>query len=90
MLTPGEKSVAHGDTETLREERRKARDAAGQPPQHDRGGSMARLRGSCLAKTGLDAPRSQWDLDSYGPHVKLPYVRDWYRHMRDVQGWDSL
>ncbi|PLB49707.1 putative hydantoin utilization protein A [Aspergillus steynii IBT 23096] len=89
VVTP-ERSVAHGDTEALREEIRKTRDEAGQPPQYDRGGSIAQLTDSCFDETGLDAPRPQWELDPYGPHVKLPYVRDWFAHMRVVKGWDSL
>ncbi|KAI9043633.1 putative hydantoin utilization protein A [Aspergillus affinis] len=90
VVTPAEKVVAQGATEALREKMRKVRDATGQRPQYDRGGSMAQLMDTCLDETGLASPRPQWELDPYGPHVKLPYVNDWFSHMRAAEGWDSL
>ncbi|KAH8431044.1 uncharacterized protein LDX57_008705 [Aspergillus melleus] len=90
VVTPEEKVVAHGETEALREGMKKLRDATGQRPQYDRSGSMAQLMDTCFNETGLDPPRPQWELDPYGPHVKPPYVSNWFSHMRAAKGWDSL
>ncbi|KAK1143744.1 hypothetical protein N8T08_006145 [Aspergillus melleus] len=90
VATPEEKVVAHGDTEALREGMRKLPDAKGQRPQYNRGRYMAQLVYTCFNETGLDPPRLKWELDPYGPRVKLPYVSGWFSHMRAARGWDSL
>ena len=56
---------------------------------YDRGGSMRELMARCEEETGLPAPRPQWEKNPYGPHVGLPYVKDWYAKMREegLEGW---
>jgi 5-oxoprolinase (ATP-hydrolysing) len=57
----------------------------------DRGGSLHELIASCAAETGLPPPRPQWERDPYGPHVALPYVKEWYKKMRKggLSVWDG-
>ncbi|KAE8155063.1 Hydantoinase/oxoprolinase-domain-containing protein [Aspergillus avenaceus] len=81
-------TVNEEETAALRKSIRDSRDALGQQPEYDRGGSMDELRQPCLKETGLPAPSPQWELDPYGPHVRLPYVREWFTRMRDERGWN--
>ena len=30
----------------------------------------------------------QWKEDPYGPHMKIPWVQEWYKTMREKGGWD--
>ncbi|KAH7382965.1 hydantoin utilization protein-like protein A [Cadophora sp. MPI-SDFR-AT-0126] len=55
---------------------------------YDRGGTLAELSATCLEETGLPPPRPQWEKDPYGPHVALPYVKEWYKAMREKEDWD--
>ena len=57
----------------------------------DRGGTLRELIAACAAETGLPPPRPQWERDPYGPHVALPYVKEWYRKMREggLEVWDG-
>jgi 5-oxoprolinase (ATP-hydrolysing) len=52
-------------------------------PLYDRGGTLAELVARCKEETGFEAPRPQWEDDVYGPHVAVPYVREWYARGRD-------
>ncbi|KAE8143748.1 Hydantoinase/oxoprolinase-domain-containing protein [Aspergillus pseudotamarii] len=88
VVNPDDCSVCEEETVALRESMKEARNALGQTPEYDRGGSMEELRESCLRETGLPAPSPQWELDPYGPHVRLPYVRDWFTRMTEVKGWE--
>jgi 5-oxoprolinase (ATP-hydrolysing) len=66
---------------------RAARDAVGKTQQYDRGGTIEELTESCLKETGFPAPSPQWDLEPYGPHMSLAYVKEWYARMRKTKGW---
>jgi 5-oxoprolinase (ATP-hydrolysing) len=57
----------------------------------DRGGTLQELIAACHAETGLPPPRPQWERDPYGPHVALPYVKEWYKKMRKggLGVWDG-
>jgi 5-oxoprolinase (ATP-hydrolysing) len=59
---------------------------------YDRGGTMSELIGKCKEETGLEPPRPQWERDPYGPHTGLPYVKEWYRRMREegMGDWDRI
>jgi 5-oxoprolinase (ATP-hydrolysing) len=83
-------------------EKRKAEEAArkranrsaegGDNVGYDRGGTMSELIRRCKADTGLEPPRPQWERDPYGPHTGLPYVKEWYRKMREegFEVWDRI
>jgi 5-oxoprolinase (ATP-hydrolysing) len=71
-------SVNEEETKTCRAKIVAGRDAKAYKEQvYDRGGSLAELTESSLKETGLPAPRPQWVKDPYGPHVALPYVKEW-------------
>ncbi|KAK3616573.1 hypothetical protein LTR56_025873 [Elasticomyces elasticus] len=76
-------------TETLRSDAEKA-EGGKEQPLYDRGGSMEELIKECKEATGFDAPQPQWEQDVYGPHVALPYVKDWYAKGREIgyKMWD--
>ncbi|OQV05735.1 Hydantoinase/oxoprolinase domain-containing protein [Cladophialophora immunda] len=85
VVRPDDFSVDDKETSQLREKIRATR-----PPLHsvyNRGGTLKELREACLAETGLQAPQPQWEVDPYGPHVKLHYVQNWYRQMREAEDW---
>lgn len=75
-------------TEALRKNMMAARGPVEATERYDRGGSLEELRESCLQETGLPAPSPQWELDLYGPHVRLPYVQEWFARMKEVKGWE--
>lgn len=58
--------------------------------QYNRGGTLRDLVKTCLEETGQQPPRPQWMRNPYGPHVALPYVREWYAKMKKAsyEGWD--
>ncbi|KAB8073069.1 Hydantoinase/oxoprolinase-domain-containing protein [Aspergillus leporis] len=87
VVNPEDFSVFEDKTVTLRKTMKDARDALGQTPEYDRGGSMDELRASSVKETGLPSPSPQWELDPYGPHMRLPYVTEWFKRMREVKGW---
>lgn len=59
---------------------------------YDRGGTMCELVKMCKQDTGLEPPQPQWEKDPYGPHTGLPYVKEWYRKMREggLGVWDLV
>lgn len=59
---------------------------------YNRGGTISELLASCRQDTGLEPPRPQWERDPYGPHTGLPYVREWYKRMREggMGVWDGI
>ena len=64
---------------------------AGKPLDlYDRGGNMADLVRTCKEETGFEPPAPQWEEEVYGPHVALPYVKDWYAKGREIgyKMWD--
>lgn len=77
-------SVAVEETETLRASMRAQSDEVS---KCDRGGDLEVLRASCLEETGLPAPTPQWEVELYGPHAGLDYVRGWYADMEHEKGW---
>jgi len=82
-------SVKEEETKACRAKIVASRDANAYKEQvYDRGGTLAELTKSSLEETGLPAPRPQWVKDPYGPHVALPYVKEWYKTMREKQDWD--
>ncbi|OJK02614.1 hypothetical protein ASPACDRAFT_57618 [Aspergillus aculeatus ATCC 16872] len=84
-------ALDESETETLRKKLAEAREAAGGVKEgYDRGGSIEELRESCLKGTGLAPPSPQWDVDLYGPHVRIPYVQEWYKKMKVAGGWSGL
>ncbi|EAU29428.1 conserved hypothetical protein [Aspergillus terreus NIH2624] len=82
VVSPDDLSLNEAETEVLRRTLVAARDAGGATDQYDRGGSIEELRKSCLEETGLPPPRPQWEQELYGPHVRIPYVQEWYARMR--------
>ncbi|PSN64991.1 hypothetical protein BS50DRAFT_589448 [Corynespora cassiicola Philippines] len=91
VVRPGDFTVNEGATTELRQKMREERKATGytEDLSYDRGGSMRELMARCEEETGLPAPRPQWEKNPYGPHVGLPYVKDWYAKMREegLEGW---
>ncbi|KAJ5473366.1 hypothetical protein N7475_002932 [Penicillium sp. IBT 31633x] len=81
-------TVNEPETESLRNQMRMERGHLNEPPIYDRGGSIERLRDTCLQDTGLQPPRPQWEMDLYGPHAGLTYVRDWFVGMQARKGWE--
>lgn len=61
-----------------------ANDTASSPRLYNRGGTLAEIATKCLEETGFEAPVPQWEEDVYGPHVALPYVREWYRRGKEL------
>ncbi|KAF2814311.1 uncharacterized protein BDZ99DRAFT_554750 [Mytilinidion resinicola] len=45
-------------------------------------GGVESLVRNAEKKTGLKGPTPQWEPDPYGPHVGLPYVKEWFSRMR--------
>lgn len=79
--------VNQAATEELRGKLRSEREGSGQVFTYDRGGSLEELRARCLEETGLEPPVPQWEIEPYGPHVALEYVREWYANMKASNGW---
>lgn len=79
-------TVDQTETESRRVRLRAESARLGEPPIYDRGGDLASLRAACLQETGLEAPVPQWDIELYGPHSGLEYVRAWYADMRSRKG----
>ncbi|KAG5291467.1 5-oxoprolinase [Histoplasma ohiense] len=89
VVNPSDYSVDQSATDALRAEIKAAR-ASDKLELFDRGGTLAELRASCLEETGLSPPIPQWDKDPYGPHVAVPYVKDWFKLMREKGEWVGL
>lgn len=81
-------AVDEGATKTRREEIVAARTKVYEGRVYDRGGTLVELTATCLEETGLPPPKPQWEKDPYGPHVALPYVKEWYKTMREKGDWD--
>ncbi|KAL2834324.1 Hydantoinase/oxoprolinase-domain-containing protein [Aspergillus cavernicola] len=88
VVNPDDLSLNETETEALRKTLIAAHDAVGKVTAYDRGGSLAELKESCLKETGLPAPSPQWEAELYGPHMSLPYVKEWYARMNEVKGWE--
>ncbi|THC89051.1 hypothetical protein EYZ11_011500 [Aspergillus tanneri] len=88
VVDPNDLSVCEAETEALRKDMMAARDPAEKTLEYDRGGTMEELRKSCLKETGLPVPSPQWELEPYGPHVQLPYVKEWFLRMKEAKGWE--
>ena len=90
VVNPRDFSVDGTATEDARAAMRNARDEKMVGKDYNRGGSLEELARKCVEETGQEAPKPQWKKDPYGPHVALPYVKDWYKRMRMMgyDGWD--
>lgn len=86
VVDPDTFAVREAETEALREKIRKVRKA--DVGIYNRGGTLEELRERCREETGLPPPRPQWEVDPYGPHMVVPYVKEWYRTMRAKGGWE--
>lgn len=78
-------TVNEGATTELRDKMREERGRTGHSDNMsiDRGGTIRELMAKCEEETGLKPPRPQWEKNPYGPHVGLPYVKEWYKKMRE-------
>jgi 5-oxoprolinase (ATP-hydrolysing) len=89
LVHPSTLELDIAGTETLRADLERA-EAGQEAPLYDRGGNIEDLVNACKEETGFEAPRPQWEDEIYGPHVALPYVREWYEKGRRVgyRMWD--
>ncbi|THC96896.1 hypothetical protein EYZ11_003613 [Aspergillus tanneri] len=87
VIDPADLRVCEAEIEVLRKDIKAARDPAGKALEYDRGGTIEELRKSCLKETGLPAPSPQWELDPYGPHMQIPYVKERFLQMKEAKGW---
>jgi 5-oxoprolinase (ATP-hydrolysing) len=75
------------DERATKELREKMRLEKRVKPEEDmsinRGGTISELMAKCKEETGLEPPRPQWEKNPYGPHVGIPYVKQWYKTMRE-------
>jgi 5-oxoprolinase (ATP-hydrolysing) len=85
VVDPATYEVKTSETEALRAEL-KAKHVE-YPSIYNRGGTLQELRDRSLEETGLPAPVAQWNEDPYGSHVKLPYVKQWYKTRRAEGDW---
>jgi 5-oxoprolinase (ATP-hydrolysing) len=83
-------TVCKEETDRLRVEMSANRDSSFTSNIYNRGGTLAQLTESCFEETGLQPLTPQWATKPYGPHVKLPYVQNWYKTMVEKKGWDGL
>ncbi|KAH8661657.1 putative hydantoin utilization protein A [Tricladium varicosporioides] len=88
IVSPTDYSINEEETKACRARIVAARDMKYVEKVYDRGGTLAELTASCLEETGLPPPKPQWEKDPYGPHVALPYVKEWYKVMREKKDWD--
>jgi 5-oxoprolinase (ATP-hydrolysing) len=80
-------SVDKEATEQLRNKIRSGRPADWAELTYNRGGSIEELMKRCKEETSLPSPIPLWEKEPYGPHMALPYVKEWYKKMRDSNGW---
>lgn len=75
--------------ETMKQERSKTDWTA--DASYSRGGTLRELLAKCEEETGLKAPTPQWEKNPYGPHAGMPYVKEWYKKMREegMDVWDK-
>ena len=91
VIDPKKLTVQETETANLRAELAASRKSADSASQlYNRGGTLEELEASFVAETGFPALRPQWEQNPYGPHVKLPYVQEWYKKMREQKGWPGL
>ncbi|PGH12219.1 hypothetical protein AJ79_04399 [Helicocarpus griseus UAMH5409] len=90
VVSPSDFSVDKAATDALRAEMKAAKPSDGKDQLFDRGGTLAELRASCLEETGQAPPIPQWEKNPYGPHVNVPYVKDWFKSKRETGGWAGL
>ncbi|KAF1940140.1 hypothetical protein EJ02DRAFT_424240 [Clathrospora elynae] len=84
VVDPSDFTVKEESTAIMRDLIRKERETKGYSTDMsmDRGGTMSELMARCEEETGLKAPRPQWEMQPYGPHSGLKYVKEWYERMR--------
>lgn len=89
VVKPEDFSVDIAATTKLRDEMCQLRNQGEGEEAYNRGGLLKDLIQTCFEETGQHPPTPQWAKDSYGPHVALPYVQDWYARMRKegFAGW---
>ena len=80
-------SVDVAATEELRAKMKSERLKEYNMLSYNRGGTNDELAAKCFEETELPAPKPLWESDPYGPHVSLPYVKEWYKKMRETKGW---
>lgn len=83
VVRPSDFSVDEQATEDLRHKLRLQMEA--KPMENmaiNRGGTISELIAACKRETGLKPPRPQWEVNPYGPHAGLPYVKGWYAKMK--------
>jgi 5-oxoprolinase (ATP-hydrolysing) len=91
VVDPVSYEVCASETEALRVSMKKEGEEAKSGPYgalYDRGGAIVELREKCLEETGLPPPVPQWSKPPYGPHVAVPYVKQWYSTMAKKGDWD--
>lgn len=83
VVRPSDFSVDEQATKDLRHKLRLQMEA--KPIENmaiNRGGTISELIAACKRETGLKPPRPQWEVNPYGPHAGLPYVKGWYAKMK--------
>jgi 5-oxoprolinase (ATP-hydrolysing) len=88
----GDWSVDEPATLELRKSIKKKRPNGWGEVTYNWGGTVEELIKNAEAETGLKGPTPQWEKDPYGPHVALPYVKNWFERMRreGYAGWKVL
>ncbi len=86
VVDPGTFAVVESETEKARAQIKATRKE--EVSIYNRGAPLAELRARCLEDAGLPAPKPQWEADPYGPHMSLPYVKEWYKQKRIQGDWD--
>lgn len=74
-------------TEKLRADMKAARPATWADLTYNRGGTLDEILAEAELETGMKPPRPLWEEAPYGPHVALPYVKEWYKKMREQKGF---
>lgn len=87
VVNPDDFSVDKSATEELRMKIKTERPKEYETLSYNRGGTNEELATVCEEETELPAPKPLWESEPYGPHVALPYVKEWYRKMRETKGW---
>lgn len=87
IVNKGDFSVDAEATSKLRAEMSAARPETWGDLTYNRGGSLNEILASAEAETGQKVPKPVWEETPYGPHVALPYVKDWYKKMREQNGF---
>lgn len=80
-------SVDETATEELRKKMTSERPKEYDSLSYNRGGPIEELAKVCEEEIGLLGLKPLWESEPYGPHVALPYVKEWYVKMRETKGW---